>query len=734
MNLALPAPIDDLPPLPNVVGNAKLQRWIDIIASLLDRRAPATFEEIAHDVPAYRSIVRGHHDLPEAEIVKTRKDSLKRMFERDKDELRELGIPIESRADADGNENGAYILRRNDFYLPYLSLAAPDGSACKDVRDDRYGYRTLSSLILGPDALAAIVDAAAVVRALGDPLLAADVDRALRKLAVDLPLDAVSAEPEPTILLPQMRPSNAVFETLSDALRRRKSITFEYHALSTNDAELRAVSPYGLFFAQGHWYLVAHDHARKQLRNFRLNRISKAKCNAMKHATPDYEIPVTFRLRDHATSRYAWELGDDDAMSVMVRLRGASGSDLAAAQCGERVNDDTEQRRFSVRRLDVFVRWLISTAGGLEPIAPATLILRYRDTVALIATLYAAGRVAPGATAAGKKFPIRARGVADRWEPKGAAAQLQRLLQLVPALADECEHEIDAVAAQVGSDASTVLKDVYSLVERYDAPGGFVERVQLYLESGRISARTNHFLRPMRLTLSELSALALGLTVLRRRRTLTEHEVIDRARTQLLAIVAKLPDDPIPVMPYAVVAEDSVRSDVLGQFRAALQHRHKASITYRGSAETVTNTRVICIYALTMASGMLYAVAFCEREKALRIFRLDRVEHIELTDVMYEIPSDFSVDSHIQSGRLFHGVVDRKVAVRYSPTVARWIAEREGVVVDADGALVLEYPLADDEWAMRHVLQYGVEAEILAPAELRDALRARLSQMGKAVT
>jgi predicted DNA-binding transcriptional regulator YafY len=47
----------------------------------------------------------------------------------------------------------------------------------------------------------------------------------------------------------------------------------------------------------------------------------------------------------------------------------------------------------------------------------------------------------------------------------------------------------------------------------------------------------------------------------------------------------------------------------------------------------------------------------------------------------------------------------------------------------ADGSLVLDHPLADQDWAVRHVLQYGPEAEVLEPAEVRQAVVARLERM-----
>jgi predicted DNA-binding transcriptional regulator YafY len=724
---------NDLPLPPRGAGSAKLQRWVDLLASLLDRRTAATFEELARDVPVYATMMSAYSDLPAGTERERRKQSLKRMFERDKDELRELGIPLESQQDADGNPGGAYALRKRDFYLPYLSLTAPSGESIKQVaRVDQYGYHSLASLALGPAELAVIVDAAGVVRSLGDPLLAADVARALRKLAVDLPLDAMAIGTEPTIVLPRARAENAVFAVLSEALRRRKTLTFEYHTIGSDATATRTVDPYGLFFTYGHWYLVAHDQARGQLRNFRLSRIAAPAANTAKKSTPDYEVPASFRLAEHGASRFAWELGDADVVPVRVRVVGDTGPVRAAAALGQPVPDEPTQRAFTVRRRDAFVRWLLSSAGGLVPIEPPQLVSAYQDALRQIAALYAPDR-APSSAAA-SATPPASRSVppgepADPWQATTAAAQLRRILHLVPAIATAGEHDIDAVAAQLGVDVTTLQRDVYSLVERYDIPGGFVECVQIYLESGRLSARAQHFLRPMRLTGSELAALALGLTVLRRRRTPEQHAVIERARDQLMAVAAKLPDDPIPVLPYVVDSDQIMRSAVVGTLCTALQQRTAVTICYRGSNDREASDRVIRLYAMTMVNGVLYAVAYCEREQDVRVFRPDRIEAVHPSSSVYSIPDDFSLDALVRDGRLLHGQHTRTLRVWYSPVVARWIAEREGLTPAADGSLMVEYPLADDEWAVRHVLQYGVEAEVVAPEEVREMVRARVGGM-----
>jgi predicted DNA-binding transcriptional regulator YafY len=127
---------------------------------------------------------------------------------------------------------------------------------------------------------------------------------------------------------------------------------------------------------------------------------------------------------------------------------------------------------------------------------------------------------------------------------------------------------------------------------------------------------------------------------------------------------------------------------------------------------------------------MWYAIAYCESSEALRVFRMDRVESAESLGDHYEIPADFSVSKTLKAGKGLKAELPfTGIKVRYSPKIARWIAEREGVAPDSDGSLTIEHPLADTEWGVRHVLQYGPDAEVLEPAAVRDEIRRRLSAM-----
>jgi proteasome accessory factor B len=367
----------------------KLRRWIDLLAALLRRNYAVSLEELTRDVPAYAAA--------------RNKTALRRMFERDKDELRAFGIPISTTATEDQEESG-YRLDRKQFYLPYLLLAQESGRS-RPRRVDRHGYRALADLTFEPDELGAVVHAAERVMRIGDPGLAGVAQSAMRKLAFDLPIGVGAAAPpaealklEERILPPPLTPAAApprfdvaelrvvryearrppadVFAALDDALRRRKRVKIEYRGIASGAVTTRDVAPYGLFFLGHHWYLAARDAGAETgpVKNFRVSRILDAAVNPRNENSADYEIPAGFRLRDHARSRQAWELGDGTVLDALVEFRGGSGATLAARRLGEAVPGAPERRRFSVRRTDAFARWLLSFGGEVVPLEPAELV------------------------------------------------------------------------------------------------------------------------------------------------------------------------------------------------------------------------------------------------------------------------------------------------------------------------------------------------------------------------
>lgn len=311
-----------------------------------------------------------------------------------------------------------------------------------------------------------------------------------------------------------------------------------------------------------------------------------------------------------------------------------------------------------------------------------------------------------------------------------AADQLRRLLLLLPALADDQEHPIGEVAERLGVDRKTLMGDLQSLANRTDVPGGFVEGVSITIDGENLSVFSSQFRRPMRLTVGELAALDLGLAMLRAERTPDEHAVMERARARLGEALAELPGHEPELRVAELAGIQAGATGVHKALRQAAHGHHRITIHYRKASEVEASSRVVCPYGLIFSSGSWYAVAHCERSEGLRVFRLDRIERVEPADGEFEQPDDFEFESVIHDGRVFHTEDPVETAtVRYSPRIARWIAEREEAPLAEDGSLTIEYPLGDDDWVIRHVLQYGPDAEVLEPERLRARLAGLLVGM-----
>lgn len=307
-----------------------------------------------------------------------------------------------------------------------------------------------------------------------------------------------------------------------------------------------------------------------------------------------------------------------------------------------------------------------------------------------------------------------------------AAAQLKRVLHLIPTLADGEEHTLAEVAWAAQTRPEELLRDLESLSDRFDAPGGFIEGVSILVEQDTVCVTASHFHRPMRLTMPELCALELGLTMLRRERTPAEQAPIDRALERLRLTISQVPTNDRHEGTRWADLTDAGAAEHLTTLRSAIAQRRQVELRYRGGSATESTTRTIAPHSLTFAEQMWYLVA--TGDDGLRFFRLDRVEDVRVLDETFERDTGVTLQLH-EAGRAFVSSTERRMTVRYSPRIARWVAEREGKPLAEDGSLTLEHPVADESWAIRHVLQYGPDAELLEPAELRSLVAERLASL-----
>jgi proteasome accessory factor C len=304
--------------------------------------------------------------------------------------------------------------------------------------------------------------------------------------------------------------------------------------------------------------------------------------------------------------------------------------------------------------------------------------------------------------------------------------QLRRLLAILPRLADGQEHRIAEIAAMLGVEPATVQQDLFELSERAGDPPGWIETVTVFVEGERVSMEApSHFKRPMRLNGSEARTLELGLSVLRAERSPDRRASVDATIERLRALVSPEQEATVPRSVVMGRRNSLAHVDAL---RDALRKRRRVRLVYHKGSATEPDERTICPFSFAVEQGVWYLVAFCEKSDGIRIFRTDRIESIELLRESFEPPEGFDVETLLKEKSAFVGAAAETLRVRYSPRAARWMRERMEGTMRPDGSMEVEYPLGDQEWAIRHVLQYGADAEVLEPAAVRRAIADRLRE------
>ncbi len=317
----------------------------------------------------------------------------------------------------------------------------------------------------------------------------------------------------------------------------------------------------------------------------------------------------------------------------------------------------------------------------------------------------------------------------------GAAARLERIFYILPRVFQEGGAILSDLAAELDVPKETVAKDLRELIERsYDHLAGLGDDIRITLEGDRVQVfTTGSFRRPVRLSLREAVCLGLGLRLAALSPSLACDERREALRTRLEeSLASPSPPGSAPGDLLRRFEAPELEGDPMGAREILLRgatERKVCMLTYLKPGAPEPEERRIRPYTLAHAEGRWYVLAHCEVAGAVRAFRLDRVASVVLQDEAFETPEDFDASMHLGKNRVFHARDVLHARVRYSPVIARWLAERHEGQWDLDGGFLVHHEVADPQWIVRHVLQYAGEAELLEPEELRKQVREAASRI-----
>jgi len=301
-----------------------IERILNLLAFLLTADRPVTADEI-------RMTVAGYDQSSD--------DAWRRMFERDKELLRDLGIPLELRpTDAWEVEHG-YVVPAEQYTLPDPGLSDEERAAlwlaAQAVR--------LGGQAAGPDALFKL--GGAPLSGGGEPL------------AADLGEDG-----------------GVVAEAFT-AVSEHRLLAFDYRE------KPRVVEPYGLVHRRGHWYVVGAE--RTDAGVVKAFRVDKASAMAAKGQAEAFVRPAGFRAGD-AIPTAPWEAGGEDIEAEVLfdkELAWWATRQLTGRSTVTEKPDGSVVATMPVANAEAFIGWMLSFDAGAEIVAPADLRRRLVERV-----------------------------------------------------------------------------------------------------------------------------------------------------------------------------------------------------------------------------------------------------------------------------------------------------------------------------------------------------------------
>lgn len=310
------------------MAQQKTERLLELVSLLLKHRRPVPKPEIKQLLPHYQRLSNPSFD---------------RTFERDKRELRSLGVPlkvysIETGEEVDNPAQAAkyearelgYLIDHDEYYLPRLDLTAEE-------------WAVISLACAGRQSPAA-KDQALALASLAQKIGCQQPEK--KGTAAEFGLSSNQR--------PEAAAEAKVLGRLQQAVKEGVTIGFRYHSIHRDTKDQRQAEPYLLIYNAGVWYLIAYCHKRKEVRTFKVSRIEELK---LIPSQPRFKVPKDFD-KTRYLGRKAWELGGSEAFPVTLKVNPDSGW-LARRELGSQAvwNKETGLIKITVSNPDPFIRW-----------------------------------------------------------------------------------------------------------------------------------------------------------------------------------------------------------------------------------------------------------------------------------------------------------------------------------------------------------------------------------------
>ena len=316
--------------------------------------------------------------------------------------------------------------------------------------------------------------------------------------------------------------------------------------------------------------------------------------------------------------------------------------------------------------------------------------------------------------------------------------QLTRQWQLVQLLAGRLGRTIGQLSGELGVTKRTVQRDLEVLTA-----AGFP--VTSDMRNGTVFW---HFMEgfhaeaPIALTLTEQMALYFSKGLFK---PLQGSPIYESLESAIQKIGSQLPaqsfsllrglENALAVRTFGF--KDYTRSkQTIEAMTRAVFHKYRVRLTYQSPHDSRPTERELDPYRLWYVSNALYVVGHDHLRNDMRVFAVDRIRSVSLTNRRFEIPEDFDFEAFTRTAFNMIWGETQEVKIRFSASQAPYIRERtwhpsQKIETEPDGSIILTLQVADLGEVKFWLIGFGVEATVLSPIELAKEIGAEAESLAK---
>ncbi len=306
--------------------------------------------------------------------------------------------------------------------------------------------------------------------------------------------------------------------------------------------------------------------------------------------------------------------------------------------------------------------------------------------------------------------------MSSRPVPETATTRLARLLTMVPWLVNRQGIHLDEAAAGLGVTPAQLEADLnlLFLCGYGQMPD---ELIDARWEGGRVYvSNAEAIARPLRLGRDEAVTLMVGLRALLDVPGLGEREAVERTLAKLAEAAGAAGEGAARLL---VEVEGGIDPGLLARAREGVERHRRLHLRYLVPSRDESTERDVDPMRVVSLDGHWYLEGWCHRAQDTRMFRMDRVEELEVLDTDGSPPEQARVRD-LSEGVFRPAPDDLLVTVRLAPS-ARWVSDYypvESVTPSEDGGQVVTLRTGDTAWLRRLMWRLGGRGVVLDPSWL----------------